>query len=266
MLIVPTGSKTSAAAPGCLRKLRKTRLEKELITFCIDVEVQIIAFHGSILSKVALLEPMRRLLRGGARKSRVRGVQAGYAFSMGGRRPEDLEPGETVLWSGHSPLRKRPRWLWVLLLGYVTGLAALGFAWRWGVAIQAGLTTLTFTLADRQWTKATLTRGRYTVTTRRVLVEATWWGRPICRAERLSDLAKPAVSSTRSHVRKPAILPSTWDTRRPSRCPQVIQRSGRTWMPCSRGRTSEIPSSRLRTQLETEPADWTSGLMESCEG
>lgn len=174
-------------------------------------------------------------------------MPTGYAFSMGGRRPEELEPGETVLWTGHSPFRKRPRWPWVLLLGYVTGLAVLGFAWRWGVAIQAGLTTLTLTLADRQWTKATLTRGRYTVTTRRVLVEATWWGRPICRAERLSDQ-------------------STWDTRRPSRCPQVIQRSGRTWMPFSRVRISEIPSSRLRTQLEMEPADWTSGLMESCEG
>ncbi|MFB9930325.1 hypothetical protein ACFORO_28185 [Amycolatopsis halotolerans] len=116
---------------------------------------------------------------------------------MGGRRPQELEPGETVLWTGCSLPRKRPRWLWVLLLGYLIGLAALGSAWNWGVAIQSGLTTLFFTAADRWRMKATLTRGRYTVTTRRVLVEATWWGRPICRAERLSDLAKAAVTDYR---------------------------------------------------------------------
>ncbi len=83
MLIVPTGSKTSAAAPGCLRKLRKTRLEKELITFCIHVEVQIIAFHGSILSKVALLEPMRRLLRGGGEEVTSQGSAGGVCIQYG---------------------------------------------------------------------------------------------------------------------------------------------------------------------------------------
>ncbi|WP_134727478.1 hypothetical protein [Amycolatopsis nivea] len=116
---------------------------------------------------------------------------------MGGRRPEELEPGETVLWTGQSPPERRNRWLRLGLLGCVLGLFVLGAAGGWDIVFRVAGIALTCTLLERYSMKRTLTRGRYTVTTRRVLVEGSWWGRPIWRTERLADLVKPSITDYR---------------------------------------------------------------------
>ena len=116
---------------------------------------------------------------------------------MGGRRPEALEPGETVLWTGQSPLERRNRRRWLGLLGCALGLLALGSAAGWDIVFRVFAIALTWTLLERYSMKRTLTRGRYTVTTRRVLVEGSWWGRPIRRTERLADLVEPSITDGR---------------------------------------------------------------------
>lgn len=112
-----------------------------------------------------------------------------------------LARDESLLWSGESPPRSRRRIVLVFLvvLAFYGATIVIGGVvldqWEHLPAVLLAATGAS--LGRVVFVRRTLTNGRYTVTTHRVVVQNSWLGIHCQREERLTDLVPPKLVEVR---------------------------------------------------------------------
>lgn len=116
-----------------------------------------------------------------------------------------MNPGEAVLWEGDpgppEPWYRRPRETVQPLLPWLAYTVIMLAFWHWtsdhwlGYVILWAAITLALVVLSPVFSRHTISRGHYTLTTHRLLVDGRRFGFPVHRAENLAELRPPTLSA-----------------------------------------------------------------------